>query len=182
MELKYFYYKFKIFIIAFVILGAINSASSQIKYDFIKIISNKLNLCVNIEFYFYILIGISAVIIGLDKNTWLPFLGESVLPSILVPLKINNGDTVVKVNVKPNTKVAYWSALPHKKDPYVTFAYADYHNSGVVMSDNNGVAMLTFNKGSGYFLPNGTHLESHIHYREIGGEWGMMGQIQTYYL
>jgi len=186
MELKYFYYKLKMFIIAFIILGALNTASSQIKYDFIKIISdrikNSLNLCFDLEFYFYILTGIFAVIIAMDRNTWLPFLGETVLPSIFVPLKINNGNTLIKVNVTPNTKVAYWSALPHKQDPSVISAYGDYSNSGVVMSDKNGVAILTFNKGSGYYIPNGTHLESHVHYREIGEDLGMIGPIQTYYL
>lgn len=184
MEIKYFYYKFKIFIIAFIILSALNTASAQIKYDFIKMIKNYFNLQVDLEFYFYILIGIFAIIIALDRNTWLPFLGETVLPSILVPLKKIEGDTVIKVNVTPNTKVAYWAALPNNsnnKDPYVTLAYADYSNSGVVMSDDNGVAILTLNKGSGYYLPSGQHLESHVHYRELGEEFGMIGPIHTYY-
>jgi hypothetical protein len=186
MELKYFYYKLKMFIIAFIILGALNTASSQIKYDFIKIISDKiknsLNLCFDLEYYFYILTGIFAVIIAMDRNTWLPFLGESVLPSIFVPLKINNGNKIIKVNVTPNTKVAYWSTLLHQQDPIVNLAYKDYSNSGVVMSDKNGVAILTFNKGSGYYLPNGKHLNAHVHYREIGEDLGMIGPIQTYYL
>ena len=186
MELKYFYYKLKMFIIAFVILGSLNTASSQIKYDFIKIISNKiknsLNLSFNFEFYFYILAGIFAVILATNRDTWLPFLGENVLPSIFVPLKNNIGDIIIQVNVTPNTKVAYWSALPNKEDPHVNSAYENYSNSGVVMSDENGAATLTFNKGSGYYLPNGKHLKSHVHYREIGGYYGMMGPIQTYYL
>ena len=50
------------------------------------------------------------------------------------------------------------------------------------MSDDNGVAILTLNKGSGYYLPNGRHLESHVHYREIGNDYSMIGPIQTYYL
>ena len=53
------------------------------------------------------------------------------------------------------------------------------------MSDNNGVALLTFIKGSGYYLPSGTHLKSHVHYREIGHNSensGMIGPIQTYFL
>ena len=168
----------------FVILGALNKASSQIKYDFIKIISDKIKNLLNVsfEFYFYILTGLFAVIIAIDRNTWLPFLGENVLPSIFVPLKSNNGDMIIKVNVTPNTKVAYWSALPHKQDPTVKLAYEDYSNSGVVMSDEMGIAILTFNKGSGYYLPNGKHLESHVHYRELDKDWAMIGPIKTYYL
>jgi hypothetical protein len=174
------------FIIAFVILAALNSASSQIKYDFIRIISDRIKNYFNLSFdsyyYFYVLAGIFAVIIGLDRNTWLPFIGENVFPSVFVPLKTITGDTTIKVNVKPNIKVAYWATLPNKKDGSVEEAYKDYSNSGVVMSDDNGEAILTFNKGSGYYIPSGRHLESHIHYREIGKDWQLMGPIQTQYL
>lgn len=193
MELKYI--KLKMFIIAVVLLGAINTASAHIQYDFIKLLSNKVGI--NINYYFALLCGIFAIIIAFDRNTWLPFLGENIMPSIFVPLKINNGNTIIKINVTPNTKIVYWSALPNNNDvdnindinniiktkiPNVRTAYGNYSNSGVVMSDADGVAILTFDKGSSYKLPNNKILNPHVHYREIDNKSGIIGAIQTQYL
>jgi hypothetical protein len=189
MKIKYFSYKVRMFIVAFVILSVINSAFSQLNLNFIKkfsdFIRNKSDININFEKIFYLLAGIFTIIIALKRDTWLPFLGENVLPSSLIPLKENKGNILVKVHVKPNTKVAYWAALPKdsklKEDPYVTKAYGDYSNSGVVKSNNKGIAILPIKKSSGYYVPSGKHIQSHIHYREIYDEWGMMGHIKTQY-
>jgi hypothetical protein len=45
----------------------------------------------------------------MNKHNWLPFLGSSVLPSPLVPLKTIEGNTKVTVNVSPNSKILYWA-------------------------------------------------------------------------
>jgi hypothetical protein len=189
MKIKYFSYKIKMFILAFVIISVINSAFSQLNMNFIKKLSDyiksKSNMDINIERGFYLVAGIFAIMIALKRDTWLPFLGENVLPSSLIPFKDNIGDTLIKVHVKPNTKVAYWAALPKdkklKEDPYVTKAYGDYTNSGVIKSDDKGIAILTIKKSSGYYIPSGKHLQSHVHYREIYDEWGMIGPIKTQY-
>jgi len=189
MKIKYFSYKIQMLILAIVILSVINSAFSQLNFNFIKqfsdFIKNKANIDINFERIFYLTAGIFAIIIALKRDTWLPFLGENVLPSSLIPIKKNIGNTLIKVHVKPNTKVAYWAALPKdktiKEDPYVTTAYGNYSNSGVVKSDNKGIAILNILKSSGYYIPSGKHLQSHVHYREIYDEWGMIGPIRTQY-
>lgn len=168
MENKYIYYYARIFIIGLIILGAFNTAFLKIKYN-------------NYEIYFNILVAICALTISFDRSLWLPFLGENILPSILIPLKDNNGDALVKVNVKPNTKIVYWSTLYSNKILDVKNAYGNFINSGVVMSDNNGIAILRFNKGSGYYIPSGKYLQPHVHYREVDNNLGMMGPIKTYF-
>lgn len=132
----------------------------------------------------YVLFGACALYLVLQRDTWLPFLGETVMPSALVPIKANSGNTTVSVNVKPGAKVVYWSAKPGSKSdekPWVEDAYADYANSGVVQADSNGVAKLSFDKGTDYVVPGGRTISSHVHYREMDLQYGMMGPVQTVY-
>ena len=90
------------------------------------------------------------------------------MPSSVIPLKKNKyqSDTV-KIHVKPNSKVVYWAAKKLDSDNHSVWkAYDDYSNSGVVMSDNNGVAILKLQKGSGYIVPWGNkQIPPHVHYR-----------------
>ena len=143
----------------------------------------------------YFIVGISAIVLAFDRTLWLPFLGESVLPSVLIPLSSNSASAStsntanatnsmhVKVNVKPNTKVAYWAARPgNNPETPVADAYDKFDNSGVVMSDASGIATISFEKGTEYTVPSGRQLKSHVHYRELSGEYGMIGPVQTVFV
>jgi len=132
----------------------------------------------------YIVFFVCALYLAFQRNTWLPFLGESVLPSALVPLKVNSGDTEVIVRVRPEAKVVYWSAKPSSSGsiPEVKTAYDDYSNSGVTQANIDGIAKLAFNKGTDYEVPGGKVIKSHVHYREMDLEYGMMGPVQTVYV
>jgi hypothetical protein len=185
MEIKYYMYKIRMLILIVVLFGSINSAFYHLGYNTLNLLNNLIiknfNYNINLNKNFNLFVGICAIAVALNTTTWLPFLGESVLPSSIVPLSTITGDTKIKVKVSPNTKVAYWSALPNKKH-YVRDAYDKYQNSGVVLSDNNGYAILTFNKGVGYKVPGGTFVEPHVHYRELHEDWAMMGPVRTHYL
>jgi hypothetical protein len=176
-----------------VIVGALNWGAHVFNVNLVTILSSSLNKLIamvaskNYEIRFdvvvYALVFSAAVILASQKSTWLPFLGSSVLPSSLVPLKTPlNNNQVVSINTKPNTKVAYWSTLPNTSDklPFVIDAYGDYSNSGVVMSDDKGVALLPILEGSGYYVPSGKTLKKHVHWRLIH-ENGMMGPVRTYF-
>lgn len=156
----------------------------------------------------YIVFFVCALYLAFQRDTWLPFLGESVLPSALVPLKVNSGDTEVEVRVRPEAKVVYWSAKPSSSKvsaptgltpsgtllssegsfmfrdsiPEVNTAYDDYSNSGVTQANIDGIAKLAFNKGTDYEVPGGKVIKSHVHYREMDLEYGMMGPVQTVYI
>jgi len=131
----------------------------------------------------YAIFAICAIILAFDRTTWLPFLGDTVLPSAVVPLKTNVGDTTVDVKVAPDAKVAFWAAKPGaNSETKVEQAYDDYSNSGVVLANDLGVATLTFNKGTEYVVPSGKHLKSHVHYREFNDKIGMIGPVLSVFI
>ena len=180
MNEKYSLYWFRIILVSFVIIGAINWGFYSVGYNVVSLITRTIGVK-SLESVIYILIAVSAVILALDRSLWLPFLGDSVLPSSLVPLKTHYGNMTVKVHVKPNTKVAYWAANPGNNPRIaVESAYGHYDNSGVVKSDPNGVAILRFNRGTSYVVPSGKQISSHVHYREITDP--MMGPIKSVFV
>ena len=193
--------------IAAIIAGGINWFAVAFGYNLVDLLNSALSrffkkqLSLNKVIYF--IVGISAIVLAFDRTLWLPFLGKSVLPSVLIPLSSNSATANatnsmhVKVHVKPNTKVAYWAAKPgnNPETPVaespegrpsgprtVTDAYGKFDNSGVVMSDANGIATISFEKGTEYTVPSGRQLKSHVHYRELSGEYGMIGPVQTVFV
>ena len=177
--------KMHLIALALVIIGALNCGATAFKYNLVNIITNALNREVGQETYLdkiiYILIALAAIKLAVDRDFWLPFLGKTVLPSNLIPLKDVVGDTTIEVKVHPNTKVAYWASLPQKTKeiPKVKEAYGDYKNAGVVLSDKNGIAKLIINKGTNYIIPYGMELSRHVHYRELNQEFAFIGKIHT---
>jgi uncharacterized membrane protein YuzA (DUF378 family) len=177
----------RIIAVFFVLIGGINWGLTALDYNIVekinRMLSDKFHTRLRLDKFVYIVIGLCALGLLFDRTTWLPFLGESVLPGTLVPLKAYTGNTQVKVNVSPGAKVAYWSAMPgDNPDISVRDAYAKYGNSGVVMADEKGIATLSFDKGTDYVVPSGKSITSHVHYREFTDEYGMMGPIGTVYV
>ena len=183
---------FHMVLIALVLVGALNWGFHAFGYNLVEMLNRFLSGVFKrrlpLDRIIYVVVSISALILAFQRDTWLPFLGESVLPGAVLALKTNSGDTTVDVNVKPGTKVAYWSAKPEShseadaKGPVlVKAAYDDFENSGVVVANEQGVAKLVFNKGTSYVVPSGRKLESHVHYREFG-EDGMMGPVKSVFI
>lgn len=175
--------------IMLVLAGAINWGTTSLGYNIVELIVGKINKHFdlnnfNLEKIIYLSVALSAIYLGTNRDFWLPFLGDTVIPENLIPLKkTNKYDTELTVKVNPNTKVAYWAANPHENIPQVMDAYGKYNNSGVVMSNEEGIATLKVVKGSGYNVPSGRYIKPHVHYREIGGDYAMMGPVKTaYYL
>lgn len=171
-----------IFMKILIFIVAANAITSQFNFDAFK----KIDSFFNNDYFsklIYIITTISIILLSIKKDTWLPFLGNTVLPATIIPETTNVGDTTIKIIVKPNTKVAYWSAFPsNENNVHVEKAYGDYSNAGVIKSDKDGVAILTFNKGSGYIVPSGKYIKPHIHYRELTSEYAMIGPVKTIYL
>ena len=162
---------------ALVLLGSLNYLMIAAGYDIMKNIPHQYTMII------YIIIGCAAIILAVNRTTWLPFLGKSVLPSTLVPLKqATSYNKIITVKTKPNSKIAYWASsvtLSDGKIPDVDTAYDDYSNSGVVMSDENGMAYLPIMEGGKYKVPYNRVIDRHVHYRIIGLEHGMIGKIHT---
>jgi hypothetical protein len=175
-------------ILLIVLIGSINYGSIACGYNIIEIIHLKLNELLKTETYsdkvIYSIIVLSAIILLFNKTLWLPFLGETVFPSeAFIPTMVKEDfDLSIPVKVKPNTRVAYWASLPQKNKeiiPDVEDAYADYSNSGVAISDNDGNVNLLILEGTSYKVPSGSIIKKHIHYRELDQEYGFLGEVKT---
>ena len=185
---------FHMVLIALVLVGALNWGFHTFGYNLVEMLNRFLSGVFKrrlpLDRIIYVVVAISALILAFQRDMWLPFLGETVLPGAIVALKTNSGDTTVDVQVKPGTKVVYWAAEPSadegavgaaKADPPVKAAYDKFENSGVVVANEQGVAKLVFNKGTSYIVPSGRKIESHVHYREFG-EDGMMGPVKSVFI
>lgn len=134
----------------------------------------------------YILVGVAALSIAFNRDTYLPFLGETVLPCSLIPERTPPGATKeLKVPAPSGAKVLYWAAEPAMEDlkniPDWQTAYAKYENAGLTTADSTGVAILKVRNPQAYSVPFKGRLEPHVHYR-ICSETGMLGRIKTVFV
>ncbi len=136
--------------------------------------------------FVYVIVGIAALAIMFNRDTYLPFLGETVLPCHAIPEHIpDNADTQLDVQVTPGAKVVYWAAEPDNdkvkdlKD--WRGAYQKYENMGCVKANADGVATLLVRKPQPYRVPWKGRLEPHVHFRECSAS-GMMSRIKTVFV
>jgi uncharacterized membrane protein YuzA (DUF378 family) len=183
---KKIYLKTKINMLLFsiVFIGAINWGTTALGYNLVELLTKYINSSFNVNYpidkIIYIIVALSALWLASKKTTWLPFLGSGLMPSGLVPIRKPAGaNKKVAIKTYPNAKIVYWAAYKKGDSTNVVSAYSDYDNSGVVMADANGNAILDIIEGSGYTVPSGRVLPKHIHYRTIGSPDGMMGRVQT---
>jgi hypothetical protein len=172
----------KVLLLISVIITAINI---YYKDDFLlKLVKNR-----TIVDNFYIIMGCLAVYLLFNRNTYLPFLGESAVPSNLfceTTSKINLEDptkNIISFTIyAPNAdKVIWWASNPNEKSneknlPTPKEAYGEYENSGVSNVQDDGYAYVTFQCPQKYKVLFGK-LPKHIHYRETHG--GMLSEVKT---
>lgn len=178
-------YKHKIAMIL-VIIGAINWGLTALNFNIIRILTNYINnflkFNTNLDKMIYLIVAVSGIYL-IKRDTFLPFLGKTVIPPSVIPFKNNiYSEYVTEIKVKPNTKVIYWASRKLDSDNHIVWkAYDNYSNSGVVMSDINGIATIKLEKGSGYVVPwKNKKIPPHFHYRyEI--KPGKLSRIETVY-
>lgn len=134
----------------------------------------------------YVLVGLSALVMMFNRDTYLPFLGPTVLPCTSVPDRTPPGASkMVTVSAPPGSKILYWAAEPEmealKQIQTWKEAYAGYENAGVTTADGNGQAVLKVRPPQAYTVPFKGRLEPHIHFR-ICESAGMLGRVKTVYL
>jgi uncharacterized membrane protein YuzA (DUF378 family) len=134
----------------------------------------------------YGLVGIAALAVMFDRDTYLPFLGPTVLPCTSVPDRTPPGASkMVTVSAPPGSKVLFWAAEPEmealKQIQTWKEAYAGYENAGVTTADANGQAVLKVRTPQAYTVPFKGRLEPHIHFR-ICESSGMLGRVKTVFL
>ena len=127
---------------------------------------------------------LAALWIGFYRDTYLPFLGETVLPcSLLQERTPDHADTDVHVSeLEPGAKVLFWAAEP-ATDGLATIkdwqrAYLDFANAGVARVGADGHVTFRIRKPQPYTVPIQGRIESHVHWR-VCRDGGMIGPVQT---
>lgn len=126
-----------------------------------------------------IFVGAAAVVLALRRETWLPFLGETVLPPTVfrAPFGPTRDATDVTIGVSPGTaRVVYWAAgSSDSADPWT--AYGGYGNAGVA-GVSGQTSTLRLQCPGRYSVRGGYRLQRHAHYREVFGN-GVLGPVKT---
>ena len=142
-----------------------------------------------------IIVLIASIYIGANRNTYLPFLGRSVIPpAVFLQEKVPHGSNVSYIltltdeNAVDGAYVLYWGALHadvknDKPKPNPIEAYGDYSNTGIVRVKDKK-ATLFFNCPGKYNVGSviSQTLERHIHYRVIKPNDPMMSPVYTAYV
>jgi len=168
--------------IIFVIIGALNWLSIGIA----KVNPLEKVFGASISRVLYVIVGVSALGLVFHRDTYLPFLGPTVVPCSLIPERIPEGaNTTVEVKVTPGAKVLYWAAEPAteglKRMNDWRAAYLKFMNAGVTIAGTDGTAKLLLKNPQPYTVPWKGRLEPHVHFR-VCGENGMMERIETVYM
>jgi len=177
------YWKHKAYMIAMLLLvvGGLNwGAKSMLKLDLVTYVTGKNIVLANVIFG---LVGLAALFIGLNRDAYLPFLGQTLIPcSVLTPQTPENADIETQVLASPGTKILFWAAEPANKDLNEINdwqqAYLAYRNAGIAVTDATGIAKLKVRKPQPYRVPVKGVLSPHIHYRKCMGD-GLMSRVHT---
>jgi uncharacterized membrane protein YuzA (DUF378 family) len=173
----------KLFAIAMVLLvvGGLNIGLMALTgKDFLTVVMGRGTMIAN---GLFLAIGLSALAIAFFRDSYLPFLGPTIVPSSLLAASTPEGaDYEVRVLVKPGQKVMFWAAEPDNKEleSLVDWrqAYLSFRNAGVAIADQSGYVTLKVRKPQPYQVPMRRTLSPHIHYR-VFLEDGMLGRVET---
>ena len=180
----YFNKKIYLVVVFFVILGGLN----WLLMGAMGINVARLVLSRRVAAGLYILIGACSLMLAFRRDVYLPFLGETVLPAGALALKTpQSANESVEIKTRPGAKVVYWGAEPNvnadpKNLPAWNVAYGEYENSGVVVADDQGKAILRIRgPPQPYTVPMKGKIDSHVHFR-VEQPGGFFGRVQTYYV
>jgi len=131
--------------------------------------------------------AVATLYVGMRRDSYLPFLGETVLPCSLLEDRVpDHADTEVNVSgLEPGAKVLYWAAepsAPEKTDGLAKIndwqrAYLEFANAGVTRVDANGHVTLRVRKPQPYTVPVMGRIDSHVHWR-VCKDGGLIGPVQ----
>lgn len=165
------------------LIGSLNWGSiAFFNMNFIDIISKSLNIPL-LATIIYGIVGLIGLLFLFDRDYYLSFLGRTVYPcGSLKESTPDNASLLVEVVVPKNVNVVYWAAESNNEQPVDNpwEAYRNYSNTGVVKSDNQGIAVLKLRPPTTYNVGNllTKTLPMHIHYRYCTMS-GMLSPVYT---
>jgi uncharacterized membrane protein YuzA (DUF378 family) len=135
---------------------------------------------------FFIIVAACAVYVGSSRDSYLPFLGQTVLPCSVLQEKIpDKAELKVRIIAPAGHKVLYWASEPDSDAKHTLKnwqeAYEGFENAGVAIAESDGSALLQVRRPQAYWTMPGNRLEPHVHYR-ICGNNGMMGPVRSLFI
>lgn len=140
-----------------------------------------------------IIVGVLAVVVMPNRDLYLPFLGETVIPASILQDTQPRGNVVVAIDhLPPRSKVIFWAAGAGAAgtaggaaaSPQV--AYKDSLNGGIVTTDDEGIAYVTLVCPQQYKVNRlgiDKVLPKHVHFRfEIPSKPGLFSAVHTHEL
>lgn len=133
-----------------------------------------------------ILSVVFSVLLLLNRDSYLPFLSENFVPEIFLDLKPRgtkksekkNVENVIEIKVEPKTKVLYWAADPgNEVQKNWKKGYGKFENSGIVVSNDQGIAKIPIICPSRYIVHGYKILPKHLHYRTYNENTQMLSRI-----
>jgi hypothetical protein len=171
-----------------IVFGALNWGTIGLfRFNLVTYVLSLFTSIPNINRIIYTLIGLAALLNIFNREYYLPFLGKSSFPCDSMEIKTpKNATLITNIKTKANVNVIYWASesLEDNNDIVVRNpwkAYDKYSNSGVSLSDNNGIAVLKVRSPVSYKVSSGFTLKPHIHYRICLGN-GMLSSVKTVFL
>jgi len=163
-----------------VVIGALNwGLVGALGLDLVRVVLGR-GLLANAV---YVAVGLAGLSIAFRRDTYLPFLGKTVMPCGAIPLSTpEHADTTVTIaQLTPGVKVLYWAAEPATEGlaRIKTWqqAYLGFANAGVTEVGPDGSLVLRIRKPQPYTVPVKGRLEAHVHWRTCGSD-GMLGPVQ----
>jgi uncharacterized membrane protein YuzA (DUF378 family) len=179
----YYHKKLHMIVMLLVIVGSLNWLSVGLTgTDLVRSV-----LPLRYARWVYVAVGLAAVGLFFQRDTYLPFLGETLVPAAALAIKTpQNANDHIVITTVPGSKVMYWAAEPdpNQGGNVSTWdkAYGPYENSGVAVADERGKALLRFRgPPQSYTVPTAGRLDPHVHFR-VAEDDGFMGRVQTFFL
>lgn len=175
--------KFHMIVIALVLIGGVNWLAVGVTgKDLVRLVASP-----KVASVVYIVVGLAALGLLFQRDIYLPFLGETLVPAgALAPKSPQGANDQVTITTKPGAKVIFWASEPNPtagaETPSWKEAYGTYENSGVAVADDRGKALLRFRgPPQAYSVPMHGRLDPHVHFR-VADDNGFVGRVQTYFL
>jgi uncharacterized membrane protein YuzA (DUF378 family) len=104
-------------LMSIVLIGALNWGLGLFNINIVESIHNGINGLAKsklpINKVVYGTVALAALYLVMKRDTWLPFLGRTVMPmQLLVKGEPAQATKIITVRVKPHQHVVFWAALP----------------------------------------------------------------------
>jgi uncharacterized membrane protein YuzA (DUF378 family) len=163
---------------ALILIGGLNwGFVGAFKWDVVQAITGR-----PLSRVIYVVVGLSALWLVVRRDTYLPFLGETVMPCSAIQARVpDHADKeVILHGLKPGAKILYWASEPATQGLATINtwqqAYLDFANAGVAVVDNGGHVSLRIRSPQPYTVPMYGRIERHVHWRQCG-DGGMLGPV-----